>query len=89
MPLTIDEISIHDIYFTSARDHIVHRAMLWRKQYWAFVQGRPYVDTIIGMAEHTMHCSQYLIGMTDKGQDFRQKPIEVEVGFAACLVREF
>ncbi|WQF83001.1 hypothetical protein CDEST_08015 [Colletotrichum destructivum] len=86
--LTIDTMSEMEFYYTSERDHIVHCAMLWRKQFWAFYEERVALDTIIASVEHTMHCSQFLIDMSDKGPDYRNMPIKTWVGHAGCWLRD-
>lgn len=73
-------------YFTSARDHINHCAMLWRRQYRAFTEGHTNIDSITMDPEHTSHCAQYLVDMTDRGEDFREEAIRVDVGFAGCFL---
>jgi hypothetical protein len=75
--LRIEDMGTRPFYYTSTRDHIVHCAMLWRKQYRALSEGRKYLDSIIVDEEHTMHCSQYLIEMSERGPDFRVMPIKV------------
>jgi hypothetical protein len=75
------------VYYTNERDHIVHCSFLWRKQFRAFMEGRKYLDSIIVDEEHTMHCSEFLIKMSEWGPDFRKMPIEVHVGYAGCHVR--
>ncbi|KAM4063789.1 hypothetical protein HRG_006900 [Hirsutella rhossiliensis] len=75
------------VYYTSTRDHIVHCAALWRKQYRAFAENRRFFDSIIADAMHTMHCSNFLVDMTDNGMDYWNRSIAVEVGFAGCLKR--
>lgn len=86
--LSLEDMGNGPHYFTSIRDHILHCAMLWRKQYRAFSEGRPYLDSITADREHTLHCVKYLIDMTDRGPDFRHMPIRVDVGFAGCYVRD-
>ena len=86
--ISIDTMSEMPFYYTSARDHIVHCAMLWRKQYNAFIEGRKNLDTIITSREHTEHCSKYLIDMTDWGTDFWNMPIKVFTGYAGCWVKD-
>ncbi|KAK1755401.1 hypothetical protein QBC47DRAFT_413171 [Echria macrotheca] len=85
--LTIDAMSEMDYYYTNERDHIVHCAMLWRKQFRAFFLQRQNLDTIISDEEHTMHCSQFLMDMSDKGPDYRNMPIKTWVGQAGCWLR--
>ena len=85
-------------YYTNMRDHILHCAMLWRRQYREFmtVMGRDYVgaegvrglDSLIVDEEHTMHCSTFLVEMTENGPDFEGMPIQVEVGYAGCHVMD-
>jgi hypothetical protein len=86
--LTIDAMGDLDFYYTSERDHIVHCAMLWRKQFRAFMEGRRFFDTIIADERHTIHCSQFLIDMTENGPDYWNRPIVTHVGHAGCLLRE-
>lgn len=85
--LDIDAMPEMDYYYTSERDHIVHCAMLWRKQFRAFYEERSHLDTIIGSFDHTMHCSQFLIDMSDRGPDYRKMAIKTFVGQAGCWVR--
>jgi hypothetical protein len=88
---TIKEMGESDLYWTSQRDHIVHCGMLWKRQYRAWAENWRYVDAIIMDEEHTMHCANYLIDMTDwaiiRNQDWRKVPSSVEVGFAGCVDR--
>ncbi|KAE8163770.1 hypothetical protein BDV40DRAFT_299114 [Aspergillus tamarii] len=86
--LSIDNMSEMRYYYTTERDHIVHCAMLWRKQFRAFFEERDNLDTIIADREHTMHCSQFLMDMSDKGPDYRNMPIKTWVGYAGCWVKE-
>lgn len=85
--LSIDAMSELPYYYTNERDHIVHCAMLWRKQFRAWSEGRSYYDSILASGEHTIHCSEYLMNMTDWGTDFRSMPIKVWVGYAGCYVK--
>ncbi|EFY94534.1 hypothetical protein X797_011841 [Metarhizium robertsii] len=87
-PISLEAMGELEYYYTSERDHIVHCAMLWRKQYNAFAQGRKYLDSITADPEHTNHCIHYLMDMTDLGQDFRTVSLQVNVGFAGCYVGE-
>lgn len=82
--LTIDAMGDLPVYYTSVRDHIVHCAALWKRQYRAFFEGRQNIDNIIVDTKHTMHCAEYLINMTDYGTDFWAIPIPVEVGYSGC-----
>ncbi|KAK4243027.1 hypothetical protein C7999DRAFT_18550 [Corynascus novoguineensis] len=77
-----------EVYYTNMRDHIVHCAALWKKQFNAFFEERVYYDSLILDPKHTYHCADFLVDMTDKGPDFRNIPIKVEVGHAGCWVRE-
>lgn len=86
--LTIAAMSELDYYYyTSERDHIVHCASLWCKQYTAFFEGRRYMDTLIASKAHTMHCAQFLVSMTEEGPDYWNVPIKTHVGYAGCWVR--
>ncbi|RDW71569.1 hypothetical protein BP6252_08132 [Coleophoma cylindrospora] len=87
--LSIDAMSEMPVYYTNERDHIVHCAMLWRKQFRAFAEGRGAYDSIIADERHTMHCSEYLINMTDWAIDFRTMPIKVFVGYAGCYLEDY
>jgi hypothetical protein len=89
MLLTADEMGSVSggIYYTSTRDHIVHCAALWRKQFRVFAEARTNFDTTVADEEHTMHCAQLLMDMTEYGPDFRSIPIEVVVGYGSCWVR--
>jgi hypothetical protein len=88
-PLSVDAMGERPIYYTSERDHIVHCASLWRRQYRAFAEGWRNVDSITASRMHTEHCAQYLIDMSDHGgKDFRTEPIEVEVAYAGCFVTD-
>lgn len=84
--LTIDAMSNMEFYYTNERDHIVHCAMLWRKQFRAFSEGRTAMDSIILDSKHTTHCSQFLMDMSDNGPDYRSMPIKTWVGIAACHI---
>ncbi|MBE3046178.1 hypothetical protein IMZ48_27300 [Candidatus Bathyarchaeota archaeon] len=86
--LTIDAMSEMEFYYTSLRDHIVHCAVLWRKQFRAFYENRPMLDSLIASWEHTMHCADFLVKMTEEGPDYWTMPIKTFVGHAACWVRE-
>lgn len=86
--LTIEAMSEMDFYYTSERDHIIHCAMLWRKQFRAFFEGRRNLDSIIASGHHTEHCSQFLVDMSDNGPDYRNMPIKTHVGYAGCWVKE-
>lgn len=82
--LTIEAMSQRDFYYTSERDHIVHCAMLWRKQFNAFFEGRTQLDTLIASKAHTMHCAKFLTDMTERGPDYWNMPIKTYVGFSGC-----
>ncbi len=75
------------VYWTNQRDHIVHCAMLWKKQWRAFTENRRYWDAIIASEEHVMHCSKFLMEMSEPngGFDWREKPMTVEVGYSGCV----
>jgi hypothetical protein len=88
--LDIEEYGDKPVYYTSARDHIVHCAMLWKKQYRAFFKdgGRNALDQVLTDEGHTMHCAHYLINMTSWGTNFANMPIEVIPGYSGCWVKE-
>jgi hypothetical protein len=77
------------VYWTNQRDHIVHCAMLWRKQWRAFTENRRYWDNVIAGEEHVLHCSEFLMEMSEQheGFDWREKPMTVEVGYGGCVDR--
>jgi hypothetical protein len=78
------------VYYTDMRDHIVHCAALWKKQFRAFFEERTYYDSLILDPHHTYHCADFLVDMTDKGGvDFRGIAIQVEVGHAGCWMRDW
>ncbi|PYH90868.1 hypothetical protein BO71DRAFT_282368, partial [Aspergillus ellipticus CBS 707.79] len=84
--LSIDEMGEGPIYYSNMRDHIVHCAVLWRKQYRALYEQRKNLDSIIVDTHHTDHCSDFLIRMSNKFHDHRLDPIVVEVGYAGCYM---
>jgi hypothetical protein len=88
---TIEEMGDYDVYWTSQRDHIVHCGEMWKRQYRAFTQNWQYIDAITANEEHTFHCANYLVAMTDwaviAGRDWREEANTVEVGFAGCYDR--
>lgn len=85
---SIEAMGNVEVYYTNMRDHIVHCAALWKKQFKAFFEERIYYDSLILDPQHTYHCADFLVDMTDKGPDFRNIAIKVEVGHAGCWVRE-
>ena len=46
------------------------------------------MDSIIVDEEHTVHCSDFLVKMTERGPDCSKMPIKVHVGFAGCHLRD-
>lgn len=85
--LSVAELGEREFYYTSLRDHIVHCAMLWRRQYRAFSEGWKFVDSITADSNHTDHCSGFLMNMADL-ENFRTEPIVVSVGRSGCYVQE-
>jgi hypothetical protein len=82
-----EELGDRDFYYTSLRDHIVHCATLWRRQFRAWSEGWSYLDDVLVDPVHTMHCSKYLVDLTDRFEnDFRVHAIKVEVGHVGCHV---
>ncbi|KAI4180235.1 MAG: hypothetical protein LQ346_007037 [Caloplaca aetnensis] len=87
-PLSIAGMAEAGVYYTNMHDHILHCATLWRRQFRAiFDGGGRALDSLIVDPEHTMHCSDFLVRMTEYGVDMRAIPIQVEVGFAGCWVK--
>lgn len=85
--LNVDDLGAMDFYYTSMRDHIVHCAMLWKRQYRALSEGWKYVDSITVEGEHTHHCAKFLMDMAEV-EGYRTEPIKVIVGKSGCHVRE-
>ncbi|EXJ58088.1 hypothetical protein A1O7_05512 [Cladophialophora yegresii CBS 114405] len=86
-PLGKEELGDLDFYYTSLRDHIVHCAALWRRQFRAFSEGWRYLDDVLVDPVHTMHCSKYLVDWTDKFEnEYRTTAIKVHVGHVGCHV---
>ncbi|KAF7595708.1 hypothetical protein BBP40_005152 [Aspergillus hancockii] len=86
--LTIDEMSALPFYYTNMRDHVLHCASLWKKQYQEFFKQRKALDSLIVDEHHTIHCADFLIRMTQYGPDLAHIPIQVEVGYAGCHIRD-
>ena len=82
-----DAMGPSGVYWTNQRDHIVHCAMLWRKQWRALTENRRFMDFTTVDRGHMMHCSQFLMDMTEPngGADWRETPISVEVGYSGCV----
>ncbi|KAK0616934.1 hypothetical protein B0T14DRAFT_524045 [Immersiella caudata] len=82
-----EEMGRHGVYYTNLRDHIVHCALLWKRQYRAFAENWRFIDSVIASEEHTFHCADFLAELTDYTEhpDWRTIPIPVEVGYAACF----
>lgn len=80
------EMGRRTFYYTNKRDHIVHCALLWKRQYRAFAENWRFIDSVIASEEHTSHCVQYLMDATDEldHPDWREVPIKVWVSYAAC-----
>ncbi|KAK3348903.1 hypothetical protein B0T25DRAFT_458966 [Lasiosphaeria hispida] len=85
-----EEMGRRGVYYTNMRDHIVHCALLWKRQYRAFSENWRFMDSVIASEEHTYHCADYLMELTDNldHPDWRTVPIAVEVGYAACFDRQ-
>jgi hypothetical protein len=86
--LTIEDMSSLPFYYTNMRDHVLHCASLWKKQYHEFFKQRKALDSLIVDEHHTIHCADFLIRMTQYGPDLAQIPIQVEVGYAGCHIRD-
>ena len=88
--IDIDTMSNMTFYYTSVRDHIVHCAKLWKKQFRLFFDEGYNLDSVIVDRHHSMHCAEYLVNMTDAasaGVDYWHKSIQVFVGYSGCYVR--
>lgn len=85
--LTVDELGDLPFYYTSMRDHVVHCAMLWKRQFRALSEGWKYVDSITVSAKHTGHCADFLMEKADVPV-YRQTSIKVFVGSSGCHVRD-
>lgn len=85
--LKVEDLGALDFYYTSMRDHIVHCAMLWKRQYRALSEGWKYVDSITAEREHTDHCAKFLMDMAEV-EGYRTEPIKVVVGKSGCHVRQ-
>jgi hypothetical protein len=83
--LTVQEMSESEYYFTSIRDHINHCAMIWMKQFWAFYDQSPTMDTMIASPGHTDHCARFLIEIK---YDTSNESTKNVVKFAGCWIKE-
>lgn len=85
-PLTRHQMAEAPFYWTSLRDHIVHCAVLWKKQFATMYEfeARGVLDTVLASAGHTDHCAQYLM---DFGMRNWTGPTKTEMGFAGCWVK--
>ena len=81
---TIDEMGDRDHYWTSARDHINHCAMMWKKQFWVMFEDRSAMDSLVAGPGHTDHCAQYLMDASLYNFTLSTR---VEIGFAGCWIR--
>lgn len=84
-PLTPQDMSEREYYWTSLRDHVNHCAMMWRKQFWVLYEERRAFDTVVSSPGHTDHCAQFLV---DVGERNWTHPTKTEMGFSGCWVRE-
>jgi hypothetical protein len=85
--LSIEQMGTQDVYYTSIRDHIMHCANLWKKQFQAVFEGRRVIDSIIASKEHTFHCAHYMAEMAELKTDHWNTPIPVFVSQAGCFVK--
>ncbi|KAI0995538.1 hypothetical protein K3495_g12641 [Podosphaera aphanis] len=83
--MTIEEISETEVYYTSARDHINHCAMLWKKQFWVLYTERHAIDAITANPIHTDHCATVLSEAMDIDP---KQATKVEKGYAGCWLRK-
>lgn len=51
--LTVEEMGEREFYWTSVRDHVVHCALLWKKQFVYLFEERPAVDDVLVDGGHT------------------------------------
>lgn len=86
-----EDMGNRQFYYTNLRDHVVHCAEIWKKQFRAFSGNNRYFDTVIGLEVHTKHCADFLVEMTDRkdSTDLRNVPIKVGVGFGGCVDRKY
>ncbi|CAG8956584.1 hypothetical protein HYFRA_00003973 [Hymenoscyphus fraxineus] len=82
-PLTKEELGFRDTYYTSARDHYNHCAIMWKLQYWALFEEWGAVDSIVASPAHTDHCALF---MRDHRDD--ERATLVEIGFSGCWIRD-
>jgi hypothetical protein len=85
--LAVEELGDLPFYYTSMRDHVVHCANLWKRQFRAMSEGWKHVDSVTVEEEHTMHCSDFLMKKAEL-PEYRQTPIKVFVGKSGCHVRD-
>jgi hypothetical protein len=84
LKLSLEQMSQMPFYYTSARDHINHCAVLWKKQFWVLYEERREFDSVIASGPHTDHCAQFLM---DAPEMDRNKSTKVVPGFAGCWIR--
>jgi hypothetical protein len=74
-------------YFTPARDHLIHCALMLKRLHKGYVQGRQYLDSNSGDWGHTVHCVHALIEMEKATQaQLDELSTVTYVGFSTCEV---
>src|ERR1700712_5700323 len=69
------------------RDHVVHCAELWSRQFRTLWEGWKYVDSVNVDLKHTMHCADILMSQANLPA-YHEMPIKVFVDKPRCHVRE-
>lgn len=88
--LTLDEMATYDgprPYYTSAREHVVHCAYMWRRMHKQYLAGGLYMDDNARDLSHTEHCADMLIEYADSDPE-RLKVLETEtvIGYSTCQI---
>lgn len=84
--LSLKEMSEVPFYYTDLRDHVVHCAVMWKKQFATMFEyeAKGVLDTVLASGGHTDHCAQYLM---DARFSNYTGPTKTQMGFAGCWVR--
>jgi hypothetical protein len=74
-------------YYTPARDHLIHCALMLKRLHKGYVKGRQYLDSNSGDWNHTVHCVGALIQMEKATQaELDELTTVTYVGFSTCEV---
>ncbi len=85
----MSEIVEPAFYYTTAREHVVHCALMWQKQHKGFAQGGLYMDDSSLNYRHTLHCSMVLMKFAEQDPKHLERFItENTAGFSRCLVEK-